>query len=126
MVYIKGQYDPDSLFRGLVVEGTNPITGYGILVVEDSDLAFLQSGNFRWNGIVLVNGRNNSTAFLSNSNTEIRGSLVTNETNENEDPGYNELFLSSTGTTRIRASDENVQRALMALYNMRISAYRED
>jgi hypothetical protein len=126
MIYVKGQYDPDSLFRGLVVEGSNPITGYGILVVEDSDLAFLQSGNFRWNGIVLVTGRNNSTAFLSNSNTEIRGALVNNETNPSEASGYYEFFMSSTGTTRIRASDENVQRALMALYNMRISAYRED
>jgi hypothetical protein len=126
MIYVKGQYDPDSLFRGLVVEGSNPITGYGILVVEDSDLAFLQSGNFRWNGIVLVTGRNNSTAFLSNSNTEIRGALVNNETNPSEAAGYYEFFMSSTGTTKIRASDENVQRALMALYNMRISAYRED
>lgn len=126
MIYVKGQYDPDSLFRGLVVEGSNAITGYGILVVEDSDLAFLQNGNFRWNGIVLVTGRNNSTAFLSNSNTEIRGALVNNETNPSEAAGYYEFFMSSTGTTRIRASDENVQRALMALYNMRISAYRED
>ena len=64
MLYVKGEYDPDSLFRGLAVNGSQPITGYGILVVEDSDLAFFQTGQFRWNGIVLVTGRNNSTAFL--------------------------------------------------------------
>ena len=126
MLYIKGQYDPDSLFRGLVVEGSNPITGYGILVIEDSDLAFLQSGNFRWNGIVLVTGRNNSTAFLSNSNTEIRGALVVNETNPLEPCCFYEFYASSTGSMKLRASKENVDRALLALYNMRISAYREN
>ncbi len=73
MLYVKGEYDPDSLFRGLAVDGSNPITGYGILVVEDSDLAFFQTGQFRWNGIILVTGRNNSTAFLGNSNTRDPG-----------------------------------------------------
>jgi Tfp pilus assembly protein PilX len=126
MLYIKGEYDPDSLFRGLTVEGSNPITGYGILVIEDSDLAFVQSGNFRWNGIVLVTGRNNSTAFLSNSNTEVRGALVVNETNPLEPCCFYEFYASSTGNMKLRASKENVDRALLALYNMRISAFRED
>lgn len=126
MLYIKGEFDPVSAFRGLVVEGSNPITGYGILVIEDSDLAFLQTGNFRWNGIVLVTGRNNSTAFLGNSNTEIRGTLVTNETNGSEGSGYKEFYVSTGGTMKVRASKENIDRALLALYNMRISAYRED
>lgn len=126
MLYIKGEYDPSSLFRGLVVEGSQPITGYGILVIEDSDLAFVQSGNFRWNGIVLVTGRNNSTAFLSNSDTEIRGALVVNETNPLEPCCYYEFYASSSGDMRLRASKENIDRALLALYNMRISAFREN
>jgi hypothetical protein len=128
MLYIKGEFDPSSAFRGLVVEGSNPITGYGILVVEDSDLAFLQNSDFRWNGIVLVTGRNNSTAFLgpSGSNTEIRGSLVINETNPLEPCCLYEFYLTDSGSTKLRASKENIDRALMALYNMRISAYRED
>lgn len=125
MLYVRGEYDPSSLFRGLAVDGSNPITGYGILVVEDSDLAFFQSGNFRWNGIVLVTGRNNSTAFLGASNTEIRGALITSETNPLEASGFNEFFAGTSGTMRILASKENIDRALMALYNMRISAYRE-
>lgn len=126
MLYVKGQYDPDSLFRGLAVDGTNAITGYGILVVEDSDLAFFQTGQFRWNGIVLLTGRNNSSAFLGNSNTEIRGALITNETNTAEVSGFSEFSVKTDGTMKIRASKENVDRALMALYNMRISAYREN
>jgi Tfp pilus assembly protein PilX len=126
MLYVRGEYDPTSLFRGLAVDGSNPITGYGILVVEDSDLAFFQSGNFRWNGIVLVTGRNNSTAFLGSSNTEIRGALITSETNPLETAGFNEFFAATSGTMRILSSKENIDRALMALYNMRISAYREN
>jgi hypothetical protein len=125
MLYVRGEYDPSSLFRGLAVSGSNPITGYGILVVEDSDLAMFQTGNFRWNGIVLVTGRNVSSAFLEASNTEIRGALITNETNPLEAAGYNEFFAGTSGTMRILSSKENIDRALMALYNMRISAYRE-
>jgi Tfp pilus assembly protein PilX len=126
MLYVRGEYDPTSLFRGLAVSGSNPITGYGILVVEDSDLAMFQTGNFRWNGIVLVTGRNVSSAFLAASNTEIRGALITSETNPLEAAGFNEFFAGTSGTMRILASKENVDRALMALYNMRISAYREN
>ena len=126
MLYVRGEYDPDSLFRGLAVDGSNPITGYGILVVEDSDLAFFQSGQFRWNGIVLLTGRNNSSAFLGSSNTEIRGALITNETNAGELSGFSEFSVKTSGTMRILASKENIDRALMALYNMRISAYREN
>ena len=125
MLYVRGEYDPSSLFRGLAVSGSNPITGYGILVVEDSDLAMFQTGNFRWNGIVLVTGRNVSSAFLDASKTEIRGALITNETNPLEAAGFNEFFAGTSGTMRILSSKENVDRALMALYNMRISAYRE-
>jgi hypothetical protein len=124
-LYVKGEYDPDSLFRGLAVDGSNPITGYGILVVEDSDLAFFQSGQFRWNGIVLLTGRNNSSAFLGSSNTELRGALITNETNPLEPAGFSEFAVKTSGTMRILASKENIDRALMALYNMRISAFRE-
>jgi len=125
MLYVRGEYDPDSLFRGLAVDGSNPITGYGILVVEDSDLAFFQTGQFRWNGIVLLTGRNNSSAFLGSSNTEIRGALITNETNAGELSGFSEFSVKTSGTMRILASKENIDRALMALYNMRISAFRE-
>lgn len=126
MLYVKGEYDPNSLFRGLGVDGSNAITGYGILVVEDSDLAFFQTGQFRWNGIVLLTGRNNSSAFLGASNTEIRGALITNETNTAEVSGFSEFAVKTDGSMKIRASKENVDRALMALYNMRISAYREN
>lgn len=126
LLYFKGEYDPSSAFRGLAVSGSNAITGYGVLVVEDSDLAMFQTGQFRWNGIVVVTGRNVSSAFLGASDTEIRGALITNETNPLEPCCYKEFFVNTTGTMKIRASKQNIDRALMALYNMRVTAYREN
>jgi len=125
MIYIKGEYDPSSNFVGVGVDGTQPIQGYGILVVEDADLVFFQTGNFRWDGIVLVTGRNVSIAFKGDSNTEIRGAVVGSEINGSEPGGYFEFYNRTTGNMLIRASKENIDMALRALYNMRITATRE-
>lgn len=125
MVYIKGEYDPSSNFVGMGVEGSQPIQGYGVLVVEDGDLAFFQTGNFRWDGIVLVTGRNVSVAYKGDSNTEIRGALIGSETNSSEPGGYFEFYNRTTGTMVVRASKQNIDMALTALYNMRITSYRE-
>ncbi|HEY7039884.1 MAG TPA: PilX N-terminal domain-containing pilus assembly protein, partial [Methylomirabilota bacterium] len=81
LLYVKGEYDPTSNFIGMSVSGNQPITGYGILVMEDADLSFFQSGQFTWNGIVVVTGRNVGVGFRGGSNTEIRGALIANETN---------------------------------------------
>ena len=80
MIYFKGVYDPSSNFVGVGVDGSQPIQGYGLLVVEDADLAFFQTGKFRWDGIVLVTGRNVAVAFKGDSDTEIRGALIGSET----------------------------------------------
>jgi Tfp pilus assembly protein PilX len=125
MIYFKGEYDPTSNFVGVGVEGSQPIQGYGILVVEDADMAFFQTGNFRWDGIVLVTGRNVSMAFKGASNTEIRGAVIGNETNGSEPGGYFEFFNRTTASMLIRASKENIDMALLGLYNMRVTSYRE-
>ena len=125
MIYFKGEFDPSSNFVGVGVEGSQPIQGYGILVVEDADMAFFQTGNFRWDGIVLVTGRNVSIAFKGSSNTELRGSVIGSETNGSEPGGYFEFFNRTTGKMNIRASKENVDMALLGLYNMRVTSYRE-
>ena len=41
-------------------------------------------------------------------------------------PNFLQFAAKTDGTMRILASKENIDRALMALYNMRISAYREN
>ena len=125
MIYFKGEFDPSSNFVGVGVDGTQPIQGYGLLVVEDADLDFFQTGKFRWDGIVLVTGRNVAVAFLGDSDTEIRGALIGNETNPLEPGGYFEFFNRTTDTMVLRASKQNIDMALQALYNMRITSYRE-
>lgn len=125
MIYFKGEFDPSSNFVGVGVDGTQPIQGYGLLVVEDADLDFFQTGKFRWDGIVLVTGRNVAVAFVGNSDTEIRGALIGNESNPIEPGGYFEFFNRTTDTMILRASKQNTDMALMALYNMRITSYRE-
>jgi hypothetical protein len=125
MIYFKGEFDPSSNFVGVGVDGTQDIRGYGLLVVEDADLNFFQTGNFRWDGIVLVTGRNVAVAFKGDSSTEIRGALIGSETNPLEPGGYFEYYNRTTDTMLIRASQQNVDMALNALYNMRVTSYRE-
>ncbi len=125
MVYVKGEYDPNSNFIGLAVNGSQPITGYGILVVEDADMSFFQSGQFQWNGIVIVSGRNVGAGFRAGSNTEIRGAIIGNETNASEVGGYFE-FLNQAATMKLRYGKEGIDLALRGLYNTRVSVYREN
>jgi hypothetical protein len=125
MVYIKGEFDPTSNFTGVGVMGSQPITGYGILVMEEADLSFFQTGQFTWTGIVIVTGRNIGVGFRSGSNTEIRGALISNETNPGEVAGYYE-FLNQAATMNLRYSKEAIDLALRGLYNTRIAVYREN
>jgi hypothetical protein len=125
MVYVKGEFDPSSNFIGLAVNGSQSITGYGILVVEDADMSFFQSSQFQWNGIVIVTGRNVGIGFRGGSNTEIRGALIGNETNGTEIGGYFE-FLNQADTLKVRFGKEGIDLALRGLYNTRISGFREN
>jgi hypothetical protein len=93
--------------------------------MEEADLSFFQSGQFQWNGIVIVTGRNVGVGFRAGSNTEIRGALLANETNASEVGGYFE-FLNQGATTKIRYGKEGVDLALRGLYNTRVSTYREN
>jgi Tfp pilus assembly protein PilX len=125
LLYVKGEYDPSSNFIGLAVSGSQTITGYGILVIEEADLSFFQSSQFTWNGIVIVTGRNVGIGFRGGSNTEVRGALIANETNGSEVGGYFE-FLNQAATMKIRYGKEAIDLALRGLYNTRISGYREN
>jgi hypothetical protein len=125
MVYVKGEFDPSSLFIGLAVQGSLPIQGYGILVMEEADLSFFQTSNFRWDGIVLVTGRNVGVGFRAGSNTEIRGTLIASETNPGEAGGFFE-FLNQSNSMLIRYSKQNVDMALRGLYDQRITSWREN
>lgn len=125
MVYVKGEFDPSSNFIGMAVNGSQTITGYGILVMEEADLSFFQSNQFTWNGIVIVTGRNVGVGFRSGSDTEIRGALIANETYGLEAGGYFE-WLNQAATLKLRYGKEGIDLALRGLYNTRITGYREN
>ena len=133
LVYFRGELDTSSNFTGLNITGT--VKGAGILVVEDGDLSVTTSGaglnvsgrnvDFYWDGIVIVTGRYVGTGFRSNSNVEIRGAFVANETIWNEANGYFE-FLTQANTLALRNSSQNINMALRAAYNQRIISWREN
>jgi hypothetical protein len=74
---------------------------------------------------VIVTGRNVGVGFRANSNTEIRGALIANETYGLEAGGYFE-FLNQSDTLKVRYGKEGIDLALRGLYNTRISGYREN
>lgn len=133
LVYFRGELDTSSTFTGLNITGT--VKGAGILVVEDGDLSITTSGaglnisgrnvDFYWDGIVIVTGRYVGTGFRANSNVEIRGAFVANESIWNEANGYFE-FLTQANTLALRNSSENINMALRAAYNQRLISWREN
>ncbi len=113
MLYVKGEYDPDSLFRGLAVDGTNPITGYGILVVEDSDLGLLPDRP------VPVERdrpghRPQQLDRVPREQQHARSGAPSSPTRPTplEVSGFSEFAAKTDGTMRILASKENIDRAL--------------
>jgi hypothetical protein len=124
LVYVRGEYDTSSAFVGLASDGTQPVQGYGVLIVEDADLSFFGS-NFRWDGLVIVTGRYVGVGFRSGSNTEIRGALIANETVPGEAGGFFE-FLNQANSMYVRRSKQNIDMALNGLYALRVSTYREN
>lgn len=122
LVYVRGDYDPSSLFNALRVSG--PVQGAGILIVEDGDFQ-VTGGSFKWDGVVIVTGRYVGAGFRSGSNAEIRGAMIANETVPGEAGGFFE-FLNQANSLRIRYSKENIETALRQAYNTRITAWREN
>jgi hypothetical protein len=98
IVYVKGSPDPTSMFTALALSGSS--TGYGVLIVEDGD--FRISGNFAWNGAVIVTGQYVGLGFMGGGTQTVYGSVISNETRS--DPGYMELWVG--GNVQIRNSCE--------------------
>lgn len=120
IVYIKGSPpDPTSAFRALELSGNT--TGSGILIVEDGDLVI--SGNFRWEGVIIVTGQYVGVGFLGGGWQEVLGAVVTNETAPDEAPGYREGVV--TGNAKIRYSKQGVDLARFARNLVSMTSWRE-
>ncbi|MBI4590869.1 MAG: hypothetical protein HY725_18755 [Candidatus Rokubacteria bacterium] len=100
IVYIKGEPDPTSAFSALQVSGNS--SGTGILIVEDGDLRI--SGNFRWNGIIIVTGKWVGIGYMGGGWQSVYGAVISNETAT--DPGFREALVS--GNAKINYSTQAI------------------
>jgi len=116
IVHVKGTPpDPTSQFTALSISGNS--TGYGILIVEDGDLKI--SGNFRWNGPIIVSGKYVGVGFLGGGEQSVYGTVISNETATDEAAGYKEGLF--TGNAKIRYSKQALDLAMSAIFNRRSS-----
>ncbi len=76
IIYVKGTLDPGQAFYALSLSGTS--TGAGILIIEDGDLSI--TGNFRWEGVILITGQYTGLLYGGGGNQTIYGGVVVNET----------------------------------------------
>ncbi|MBI2493108.1 MAG: hypothetical protein HYV94_13595 [Candidatus Rokubacteria bacterium] len=106
IVYIKGDLpDLTTQFTALDVSGTSE--GTGILIVEDGNVDI--SGNFRWNGPIIVTGNNVGIRYRGGGSQSVYGVVVVNElhadggTNlEGDITGNASLLYSSEALTLVQ------------------------
>ena len=79
IVYIRGALSGrrDRRYTSLSLAGTS--SGTGILIVENSVVEI--SGSFRWNGPIVVTGRNVGIRFRGDGNQVVYGAAIVNELN---------------------------------------------
>ena len=117
VVYIKGDFDPTSQFSALQLSGHTE--GYGVLIVEDGDLRI--SGNFAWNGPIIVTGQYVGIGFLGGGTQAVYGAVISNETAA--DPGFYEGVV--TGNSTIRYSCQALNQAKSARRLVTMSSWQE-
>jgi Tfp pilus assembly protein PilX len=83
IVYIKGDLpNLSTQMTSLSVSGTS--VGTGILIVEGGNVNI--TGNFRWNGPIIITGNNVGIRYQGGGNQEVYGTTIVNEQNYNEAP----------------------------------------
>lgn len=112
IVYVKGSPDPTSMFTALSLSGGT--VGYGILIVEDGDVKI--SGNFNWNGLILVTGSYVGVGFMGGGNQAVYGTVISNETGA--DPSFNEGVLVGNAKLRYSCHALDVARGINRLVTL--------
>ncbi|MGH7389097.1 MAG: hypothetical protein ACREM3_06500 [Candidatus Rokuibacteriota bacterium] len=118
IVHVKADApDPTSEFAALTLSGGT--VGYGILIVEDGDLVI--SGNFRWNGPIIVSGEYVGVGFMGGGEQSVYGAVISNETAPTEKVGFKEGLF--TGNAKIRYSREALDFAMNGFFSQRARMY---
>jgi Tfp pilus assembly protein PilX len=107
VVYVKGSVDPAQAYYAMKISGTS--TGAGILIIEDGDLSI--TGNFRWEGLILITGQYVGLFYGGGGNQTIYGGVIVNETASNN----SEVEVDARGNAKVMYSCQ----ALQNIKNMR-------
>ena len=117
IVYVKGTLDPEQAFYALSLSGTS--TGAGILIIEDGDLSV--TGNFRWEGIILITGQYVGLRYGGGGNQTIYGGVVVNETaNVNT-----EVEVDAAGNAKVVYSCQALNNVRNMRQLFRLASWRE-
>src|SRR6266545_1193527 len=119
IVYLKGTEDPTGAYTALSISGNT--TGSGILIVEDGDLKI--SGNFRWEGIIIVTGKYVGVSFLGGGNQSVYGAVISNEVATDEEAGFFEGVI--TGNSKLLYSTEAIDIVRNTRRLVRVYSWRE-
>ena len=136
ITYIKGR--PDQAGKETVRlegTGTNPDgslknSGAGILVVEDAYLEI--SGSFRWDGVILITGKDVGVTFKLGSRAFIYGGMVVNETSPTDNGGEMLIEQNAHGNSSVDqfttffASQQNLDMVQNMPGLVRTSSWREN
>jgi hypothetical protein len=88
------------------VDLSGNISGSGILIVKNADL--VASGNFSYNGLIIVTGNKVGFGMIGNGKKDVYGSVLINETNW-DGSSYKELVL--TGNSSVMRSQSALAMA---------------
>ena len=116
-MYVKGTVDPAQAFYAASISGTS--TGVGILIVEDGDLDI--TGNFRWEGLVIVTGQYVGLHYGGGGFQTLYGGIIVNETT----PVNSEVEVDSMGNAKIQYSCQALQNVKNMRKMFRAANWRE-
>jgi hypothetical protein len=119
IVYLKGGEDPTGSYTALSLSGGT--VGSGILIVEDGDVKI--SGNFRWEGIIIVTGKYVGISYLGGGNQTLYGAVISNEMATDEEAGFFEGLIA--GNSKLLYSSQAIDNVKNSRRLVRTYSWRE-
>ncbi|OGL03782.1 MAG: hypothetical protein A3I03_05860 [Candidatus Rokubacteria bacterium RIFCSPLOWO2_02_FULL_68_19] len=117
IVYVKGTVDPAQAFYAMSISGTS--TGAGILILEDGDLNV--TGNFRWEGLIIVTGQYVGLRYGGGGNQTMYGGMIVNETASVN----SEVEVDAMGNAKILYSCQAIENVRNMRRLFRANSWRE-
>jgi hypothetical protein len=117
IVYVSGTLSGISTqYTSLIISGDS--AGTGILIIENGNVEI--SGNFRWNGPIIVSGTNVGIRYRGDGTQSVYGATVINELH---DDGASNLEGDIQGTSSILYSRETLDLVQTGLGRRLVTTY---